>query len=142
MAVRVGRRAPAEARSDRGAIVVGWFTKIVITLALLGMLLFDCIHIAEARASVSTAAGDAADAALARYGQTQNLLDSTAAAAKAAAADGATLAAGGVVAVRTGHIVTLTVTVHIVADTTLIGHLPGAGKVTETTATTTRQVKL
>jgi hypothetical protein len=140
MAVCVGTRAPGGGPSDRGAIVVGWFTKIVVTLALLGTLLFDAIHIAEARAQVSTAANDAATAAQGSYEVTHNLSDATAAAAKAAALDGATVAPGGVAAAQVGRVVTLTVTVHITAPTTLLGHLPGTGALTQATAAAARQV--
>jgi Flp pilus assembly protein TadG len=105
------------------------------------MCLFDAVSIGEARAKISTAAGDAADAAAGRYALTHSLVDADAAADLAAQADGATLAAGGVTAVQLGHVVTLTVTVSIVPGTALIGHLPGTGSLTKTVATTTRQVK-
>jgi len=35
--------------SDRGDIVLGWLTKLVVTLSLLGVVGFDLISLASAR---------------------------------------------------------------------------------------------
>lgn len=54
------------ARCDRGDIVLGWLTKVVVVLGVLGLLSFDGVSLVQARFQASdraaTAASDAADA--------------------------------------------------------------------------------
>lgn len=61
------------ARADRGDIVVGWLTKIVVVLALLGVVAFDSVAVAVAHVSATddanTAAMAASDAWVAQRGQ-------------------------------------------------------------------------
>lgn len=61
-ATNPGRRAPARARisGDAGGIVLGWLTKVVVILAVLGVALFDVLSIATARLAVEDHAALAA----------------------------------------------------------------------------------
>lgn len=53
--------------SDRGDIVLGWLTKLVATLGLLGIVGFDLISLGAARFSAEDHAQSAARAASAAY---------------------------------------------------------------------------
>jgi hypothetical protein len=133
------RRLPG---SEAGAIVVGWFARIAITLALIGLLAFDGISIGLAHAHVDDVAGQAADAAAAAYAQHPNIHAALSAAISAAGAQGATIAADGLVVTRSGRTTTLRVTVDLVPGTTLLGHLPGTGSLNQTSAVAVRTVNL
>jgi Flp pilus assembly protein TadG len=128
---RVRRARPG---SDAGAVVLGWFVRIAVTLALVGLIGFDCISIALARAHVHDIAADAADAAAAQYELHPSIHDALAAAMAQASTEGGTVAPDGLVLTRSGHVTTLRVTVHLVPGTALLGHLPGTGSLGETSA--------
>lgn len=138
-----GAQGPAGSWHDTGAVVVGWFTRIAITVALLGTLAFDGVSIAVARAHVNDIAGDSADAAASRYVVQFSPAQALEAAQTKASSEGATVGATDVVVVRKAgtHEVTITVTVHYVPGTALLGHLPGTGQLGQTTATASRTVK-
>lgn len=53
--------------SDRGSIVLGWLTKLTLSLAVLGVVLFDVIAITSARFTAEDHAQEAARAASAAY---------------------------------------------------------------------------
>jgi hypothetical protein len=53
----------SERVGDRGDIVVGWLVRIVVTVAILGVILFDAVSVGAAKMSVTDEAGDAARAA-------------------------------------------------------------------------------
>jgi outer membrane murein-binding lipoprotein Lpp len=127
---------------DTGAVVVGWFAKIVITAALLGSLAFDGISIGIARAHVNDIASDTADAAVVRYLQHESPAETLSAARAEAASEGATMSSKDLVIVRNGKQVTLTITVHYAPGTALLGHLPGTGQLGQTTSTVVRTVNL
>ena len=61
----MNRETRSAQRDDSGAIVIGWLTKLVVTLAVLGFLAYDGISIATATFSASdranTLASEAAD---------------------------------------------------------------------------------
>jgi hypothetical protein len=50
-------------RRDRGSIVIGWLTKLVVVLAVVGVILFDVISVSVARVSAEDDASQAAEAA-------------------------------------------------------------------------------
>lgn len=50
-------------RDDRGSIVIGWLTKLVVVLGILGVAAFDAISIGTTAASLSDQGGLAARAA-------------------------------------------------------------------------------
>ncbi len=143
--LRVPPRPPYRARvagadPERGAVVVGWFARIAITLALVGLIAFDSISIALARAHVNDIASDAADAAVAQYVLHSNAHDALAAAIAAASVEGGIVAPDGVAITRAGRVTTLRVTVQLVPSTTLLGHLPGTGSLTQNSAVAVRTV--
>jgi len=136
-----GAQGPAGSRHDTGSAVIGWLGRIVVSLTLVGMIGFDGISIAIARAHVSDIASDAADAAASRYVVHFSPGEALDAARTKAASEGATVSPTGIVVSRTGHDVTVTVTVRYEPGTALLGHLPGTGQLGQTTATSSRTVK-
>jgi len=137
-------QGPAGSKDDAGAVVVGWFAKIAITIALLGTLAFDGVSIAVARAHVTDIASDAADAASSRFiesGPAFSAVQALDAAQSKATSEGGSVAPSDLVITRQGHVTTITVTVHYLAGTVLLGHLPGTGQLQQTTATASRTVR-
>ncbi|MBK5308130.1 MAG: murein biosynthesis integral membrane protein MurJ [Frankiaceae bacterium] len=63
---RVGRRVP-RIRADRGDIVLGWLTRLVVVLSVLGVVVFDGISLMQARFQASDRATTAAAAAADEY---------------------------------------------------------------------------
>lgn len=59
--------------SDRGDIVLGWLTKVVASLALLGLIGFDAMSLAVARVQAEDSAQQAVRAAAATYASTRDL---------------------------------------------------------------------
>lgn len=70
---------------DTGDIVLGWLTKLVVGLGLLGLVAFDAIAIGTARLSVQDQAGASARAASESYLNTRDVQAAYAAAAAVAA---------------------------------------------------------
>lgn len=58
---------------ERGDIVLGWLTKVVATLAVLGLVGFDAMSLALARVQAEDAAQQAVRAASTAYSTTRNL---------------------------------------------------------------------
>jgi hypothetical protein len=58
---------------DRGDIILGWLAKVVVTLALLGLLAFDLISIGWTKVSLTDQAKTAALSASATWQQSHNL---------------------------------------------------------------------
>ncbi len=52
---------------DRGDVVLGWLTKLVVTLSVLGLMAFDAVSLGTARLSTEDSAQQAARAAAASY---------------------------------------------------------------------------
>src|SRR3954451_2911609 len=48
---------------DRGSIVIGWLTKLVVVLAVVGVILFDVVSVSAARIGAEDDASKAAQAA-------------------------------------------------------------------------------
>lgn len=63
-------------RGDRGDIVVGWLTKVVLTLAVVALIAFDLISIVTARLGVTDDANSAAEAANAAWNETKGNVQS------------------------------------------------------------------
>ena len=59
--------------NDRGDIVLGWLTKLVVTLAVLGVIGFDLVSLGAARLAAEDHAQDAARVASATYRDSRNL---------------------------------------------------------------------
>lgn len=60
-------------RGDRGDIVLGWLTKVVVALGVVGLFGFDGISLAQARFQASDRATTAAAAAADAYKQSSDL---------------------------------------------------------------------
>jgi hypothetical protein len=58
---------------DRGDIVLGWLTKLVVALALLGLVAFDGISLVQARFQAADRATTAANAAADSYKASKNV---------------------------------------------------------------------
>lgn len=50
-------------RRDRGSIVIGWMTKLIVVLAVVGVILFDVVSVTIARVSAEDDASQAAEVA-------------------------------------------------------------------------------
>ena len=55
------------ARRDNGSIVIGWLTKLIVAIAIVGVALFDSLAIGAAHLGASDDANTAAEAAAASY---------------------------------------------------------------------------
>jgi hypothetical protein len=61
------------ARRDSGSIVLGWLTKLIVSIAVVGVVLFDAISIGAARLGASDDANAAAEAAAQDYLSSHNV---------------------------------------------------------------------
>lgn len=59
--------------TDRGDIILGWLTKLVLVLSVLGVLGFDAISLVQARFKASDRATTAAGAAAAEYATSKDV---------------------------------------------------------------------
>ena len=60
-------------RRDSGSIVLGWLTKLMVILLLVGVVLFDFVAVGVARMSASDDANMAAQAASAEWAHSHNV---------------------------------------------------------------------
>lgn len=60
-------------RGDRGDVVLGWLTKLVVVLGLLGLLGFDGISLTQAKFQAADRANTAASAAAGEYRSSHDL---------------------------------------------------------------------
>jgi Flp pilus assembly protein TadG len=84
----VNRLRTAARTQDGGAIVLGWLTKLAVTLGLLGLLAFDGIALATAHFSASDDAATAARTAAENYATSKDVNAALAAATQEVAAKG------------------------------------------------------
>ena len=82
---------PRRAR-ERGDIVLGWLTRVVLALVAAGIVLFDVVSVAVARVSVADDANTAARAASEAYATERNVQGAYDAAAFAAGGRGESVA--------------------------------------------------
>ena len=61
---------------DRGDIVIGWLTKVVVTLAVIALIAFDLVSIASSRLGVTDDANAAAEAANAAWHESKGNVQS------------------------------------------------------------------
>ena len=59
--------------TDRGDIILGWLTKLVVVLSVLGVLGFDAVSLVQARFQASDRAATAAGAAAAEYATSKDV---------------------------------------------------------------------
>lgn len=108
--------------ADIQAVIIGWFTRIVVAFAVIGVLGFDSIIVVSAHLGAQEDANNAAsDAAVAwQSSHTQpGSLAGAQTAAEAALSHGETIVAGSFHIDSNGDV---TLTVHRVADRTLLAH--------------------
>jgi hypothetical protein len=74
---------------DRGDIVLGWLTRLTVTLGVLGLLGFDALSLAVARLQVEDHANDAAGAAAGAWATSKDVQGAYDAAVHALVDDGA-----------------------------------------------------
>ena len=89
---------------DRGDIVLGWLTKLAVTLAVLGVVGFDAIALGTAQFQAEDHAQTAARAAVESYRADKNLQKAYDAALAEVAPDGDTLDAAAFTAAPDGSI--------------------------------------
>ena len=61
------------ARRDSGSIVIGWLTKLMVAIAIVGVALFDSISIGAAKLGATDDASAAAEAASTAYRSSHNV---------------------------------------------------------------------
>ena len=93
--------------SERGGIITGWLLKLVISLAIFGVVAFEAGAIVVAKVTIEDIAGDAVAAAAQEYRTTHNADEAEQAAREVAQAKGAVLQAFSVV--ENGNAVVVTV---------------------------------
>ena len=93
--------------SERGGIITGWLLKLVISLAIFGLVAFEAGAIVVAKVTIEDIAGDAVAAAAHEYGTTKNQDEAEKAAREVAESKGAVLEAFSVVEDGKAVVVTL-----------------------------------
>ncbi len=66
-------RSDGDLRGDRGDIVLGWLTRLTVTLAVLGLIAFDAISLGVGRMQAEDRAITAARAAVTAYGESKDV---------------------------------------------------------------------
>ena len=118
---------------DSGSIVLGWLTKLVATLAVLGVLAFDGIALVKTSFSAADEANSIAGVAADTYKSTHNVQKSYDAAAAEAAKTSDTVDVKNFIVRETdGHV---TLTIHKLATTLWMHRIGALKKYTEDSAT-------
>jgi hypothetical protein len=107
-------------KGDGGSIVIGWLTRIVIVAAIVGVVGYDAVAIAEAKVHASDEADQIAQDAHDTWAATANVNKAYVTAQDEAATNGDSIVPGGFTIVpKTGLV---TVTVQHTATTLLVKH--------------------
>ena len=93
--------------SERGGIITGWLLKLVISLAIFGLVAFEAGAIVVAKVTIEDIAGDAVAAAAQEYSSSKNQDEAEKAARDVAESKGAVLEAFSVVEAGKAVVVTL-----------------------------------
>ena len=93
--------------SERGGIITGWLLKLVLSLAIFGLVAFEAGAIVVAKVTIEDIAGDAVGAAAEEYSATKNQDEAEKAAREVAESKGAVLEAFSVVEAGKAVVVTL-----------------------------------
>jgi len=110
-------------------VVIGWLTRVIVVLAVLGVFVFDGVAVGTARFGADDAGTDAAQAAATSWKQTHNLPAATDAAesrlggAETLVPDSLTITPDGVAHLRVSRTV----------STMVLGFIPGTKKLTHLT---------
>src|SRR5689334_175230 len=107
--------------TDGGSMVLGWLARIAIVVAVVGVLGFDAIAIAQVHVRADDAASQAADQAATTWLATHDFTKTVLVARTAAAQDDMTVLAKDVRVQPDGSV---TVTVHGHVDTTVARYVP------------------
>jgi hypothetical protein len=121
----------SERPGDSGFLVLGWLARIVITIAIVGTVLFDSLVMIRGHVHVENTTQAAADAATSSYAANHDYAAARAAAVQAADVGQETLPPNGFTIVGGSVVVTLDGQV----DTLILGHLPGLRQFATPTAT-------
>jgi hypothetical protein len=92
---------------ERGGIITGWLLKLVISLAIFGLVAFEAGAIVVAKVTIEDIAGDAVAAAAHEYSTTKNQDEAEKAARDVAESKGAVLEAFSVIEDGKAVVVTL-----------------------------------
>ena len=78
-------------RDDRGDVILGWFTKIAVVLALFGLVTFDAVSVGIAKMNASDNAAEAAGFGADAWSQTHDVRSAYQAASAYAEEHGSTI---------------------------------------------------
>ena len=119
-------------RNDRGGVIVGYFTKIALTLAIFAIVCFDAVSVGVARISIEDTARGAATVAAEAWNSSKNIDFAYQAASDYAEEHGATADPKSFVVDEQG---TVTVSVAKEATTLLLYRTKSTAKWTQVSAT-------
>ena len=105
---------------DRGSIVIGWLTKLVVVLAVVGVIMFDVVSVSAARVGAEDDASQAAESAGFEWRSTHDVQQSYQAALDSLPSDSESIPAKSFVIDSSG---TVHLTVHRLTRTMLVQHI-------------------
>jgi hypothetical protein len=122
--------------SDRGGIVLGWLTKLIVVLSLVGLIGFDLISLGTTRLQAEDHAQAAARAAVEAYSGPNTLQAAYDAALAEVVADGDSIEAQSFSFAADG---TVTLTLHRTAQTLLVRKISALREHAEVSRTVTHR---
>jgi hypothetical protein len=105
---------------DRGSIVIGWLTKLIVVLAVVGVMLFDALSVSAARVGAEDDANQAAEAAGFEWCTTHDVQQAYQAALDALPSDSESIPAKSFVIDTSG---TVRLVVHRLTRTMIVQHI-------------------
>jgi hypothetical protein len=122
--------------SDRGGIVLGWLTKLIVGLSAIGLIGFDLVSLGASQLHAEDSAQAAARAAVEAYSGPKDLQAAYDAAVAEVLPDGDTIEAQTFVFAPDG---TVTLTLHSTAPTLLVHKVSALREYAEVQRTVTRK---
>ena len=116
---------------ERGSIVIGWLTKLVVVLAVVGVILFDVVSVSAARIGAEDDASKAAEAAGFEWRASHDIQTAYQAALNALPSDSESIPAKSFVIDNTGIV---RLVVHRETRTMLVRHIGPLKQFTVVTA--------
>lgn len=123
-------------RNDRGGVIVGYFTKVALTIAVFALVSFDAVAVGVARVGVEDVARNAAVAGAEAWNTTKNAAEAYRAALDEAERGGGTISEKSFSVSPEGVV---TVTVEKEATTILLYRTDKTGKWAQVSATASRR---